>query len=859
MSRMQAQFALACGLMVASGCAALAYQIVWTQQSTLWLGHEAPAVLAVVAAFFGGLALGSLILSSRIQRSSQPGRWYAGCEIIIGLWTLALSLLLEPVSSALLALIGPQPTALWHGFIAFFGTFALLLPATMAMGATLPAMERVLHLLAPRSSTISVLYAANTFGAVLGVLVSAFWLVPRFGLLCTTLLCAVLNFACAAAVLRVRHDARQEAQPSKAIQAPGVMFLLGATGLLGIGYEVLVVRALSHVAENTVYTFAILLAVYLVGTTIGASLYARWLAERAHSSRIGDRLLQILAAVCLSGILLLWMADETKRGLLHVFGSSMKAAIAAEALISACAFLLPTIAMGAMFSHLGTRARLAGIRFGDALGINTIGAALAPLLFGVALVPWLGLKSALFLIPAGYLALTTRMAWRTPTQWSAIGLAVVAFLLLPSLLSFQLPVGARLVAHTEGVMGSVSIVEDENGTASLHINNRQQEGSNATVFADARQGLLPILLHPAPRRALFLGVGTGLTVSSAASDLSLRVDAVELIPEVLDTTHYFAKLTGTLPDNSRLHLMSADARRFVRTSRNRYDVIVSDNFHPARSGSGSLYTREHFAAVRGRLAAGGLFCQWLPLHQLDLSTARTIVRTFLSVYPNGFAMLATNSLETPVLGLVAREADQPFELSKIHSRLNDSSISLDLAQFGIEDELALLGTFIAGPSELEHFAANAPVNTDDQPVVTYVAPRITYEPDSLPRDRLLQLLQELDVSAGDLLADADVDWEVRLNAYWTARDHFIEAGRNVEPTSDVRNMVAQVREPLLSVLRLSPDFRPAYDPLLNMAVALGSIDADAARRLLGDLQAAQPSRPEAAQAMRELVSHSALR
>src|SRR5512134_1181908 len=113
------QMVLACVLMVASGFAGLAYQIVWTQQSTSWLGHESAAVLAVVAAFFGGLALGALTLGSRIDRSARPARWYAGCEIVIGLWSLTLAALLEPASSALLGLIGPQPSAAWHWFIAF--------------------------------------------------------------------------------------------------------------------------------------------------------------------------------------------------------------------------------------------------------------------------------------------------------------------------------------------------------------------------------------------------------------------------------------------------------------------------------------------------------------------------------------------------------------------------------------------------------------------------------------------------------------------------------------------------------------------------------------------------------------------
>jgi spermidine synthase len=287
------------------------------------------------------------------------------------------------------------------------------------------------------------------------------------------------------------------------------------------------------------------------------------------------------------------------------------------------------------------------------------------------------------------------------------------------------------------------------------------------------------------------------------------VDAVELLPEVVDASTHFVGMLSEEGRVQRPNLMVADARRFVRATRERYDVIVSDNFHPARSGSGSLYTVEHFQAVRERLADGGMFCQWLPLHQMDLETLRSIVQAFLAEYPAGWAMLATNSLDTPVLGLVARNGGARFEVGQVRKRLADVAIASPVAELGLVDELALLGSFAAGPRALARFAGTAPLNTDDHPVVAYRAPRITYVPDSLPRDRLIALLRQVDISSDELLAaPVDSAWAVRLAAYWRARNRFIEAGRDVQPTADVMQMLAQVREPLLSALHISPDFRP---------------------------------------------------
>jgi len=406
-------------------------------------------------------------------------------------------------------------------------------------------------------------------------------------------------------------------------------------------------------------------------------------------------------------------------------------------------------------------------------------------------------------------------------------------------------------------MAAVSVVEDAEGVLRLRIDNRQQEGSSATLLADARQALLPLLLHPAPRHALFLGLGTGVTAASAAEDRRLEVDAVDLIPEVITASALFTSNFPKAGSEPRPKLMAADARRYVRATGSRYDLVVSDNFHPARSGSGALYTVEHFRAVQARLAPGGVFCQWLPLHQLDLPTLQSIVRSFIAVYPGGWAMLATNSLDTPVLGLVARAGEPHFDLRLLRARLASVDLRKPPGAFGIIDDLALLGGFVAGPAALKRFAGAAPLNTDDHPVVSYRAPHITYAPDSLPRDRLVKLLGELNLEPRELLAEGfDAAWAARLSAYWAARDQYLDVGRHVRLMADVRRMLAQAQAPLLSVLRLSPDFRPAYEPLLRMAAALGRQDPAAARALLAELMRLQPAWPEAAEVLRGLAARA---
>ena len=850
--------------MLMSGFAGLGYQMIWTEQCAHWQGHESAAVLAVVAAFFGGLGVGAWTLSGRIENSPHPVRWYAGCELLIALWSLLLAGLMPLFSAWALRLTGVTPTPLWQWSVAFCGTFALLLPATAAMGATLPAMQRIAARLADDGQSIAALYAANTFGAVLGVLGVAFWLIPRVGLSRSAQLCGALNLLCGVAALSVfpssAHaqsgtpaNARPSQRSNPGAAANRTLFRLAASGLLGIGYEVLVVRVLGQVTEDTVYTFALLLAVYLVGSAAGAAAYQRWLSPRRKPERATDALVGALAAACLLGTASLWSAERVKAAALDALGGGWSAAIAAEAVPALLAFGPATLVMGALFSHLARGANAAGIGFGRALGVNTLGAAIAPGLFGVIIAPALGPKWALLLVGAGYLALVTRRAWRRAVVWvPAAGVALLA-LVEPPLAFVDVPDGGHVVSYQDGMMAAVSVVEDADGVARLRINNRAQEGSSASQRVDGRQAWLPLLLHPAPRHALFLGLGTGVTAASAAEDSSLQVDAVELLPEVIAASAHFASSVADGAAYPRLHLVAADARRYVRASQLRYDVIVADNYHPARSGSGSLYTVEHFGAVRARLETGGVFCQWLPLHQLDRGTLQSIVRSFLAVYPEGWALIASNSLETPVLGLLGRRDAERFDVGQVRERLAQLALPQRVAGLGLEDAFAVLGSFIAGPASLRAFAANAVANTDNLPVVAYRAPRITYAPDSSPRDRFIALMHELSVEPGQLIADApDAAWPGRLSAYWLARDRFIESGRNVHPSARVEDMLAQVQEPLLSVLRASPEFRPAYDPLLAMATALARSNVSGARALLSELTQLQPSRKDAAEVLAQL-------
>ena len=307
------------------------------------------------------------------------------------------------------------------------------------------------------------------------------------------------------------------------------------------------------------------------------------------------------------------------------------------------------------------------------------------------------------------------------------------------------PQGGRLVSYAEGVMATVSVVEDARGVATLHINNRQQEGSSATLLADARQALLPMLLHPAPHRALFLGLGTGRhrvcrgRGSGAASRRRRAAAGGHRGVRVL----HGARRPSDAP-NPRLRVIAADARRFVRSHRARYDVIVADNFHPARSGSGSLYTVEHFAAVRERLAAGrpvlpmAAAASARPRHAAQHRAQRScgVIRR-LGAARDQQPRYAGARLDRAATATAARRSDGVRDATG--QRCMPSVASLE--DFGIGDELALLGSFVAGPQRAR--ARSPPMRRSTPTTVrsSPIARRASLTRRTAPRDRLLELLE----------------------------------------------------------------------------------------------------------------------
>jgi len=827
-----------------SGAAGIGYQLIWTKLFAAGLGHEMISLVAVISAFFAGLAAGGWTLGRRVQATANPSRFFGALEVVIGGWAFLSAFLIPLANQLALQLLGLQPTWVWQALVTFVLPFLMLLPATLAMGATLPAMDRWFATFTTDGRCLGAVYALNTAGAVAGVLGTAFFLMPVLGLRGSTWALAGLNLFCGTVALLSRPTATRKSTPSPAppvepLSSRRVNVTLFFTGLFGIGFEVGGIRALAQVLEGTLYTFAATLSIYLLGTAIGAMLLQKFGRGRPGTRLLGI-LLSLLVVAGVAGVWGMATAPTLYDWSRDMLGDSLGAVMLSEMVAATVVFGPPTVCMGAVFSHLAQSASRQAGGIGRAAALNTLGATLAGGLFGLVLIPAVGTKWSLLIASFGPALLLPRIGLR-----QCLGLLplVALALALPARFDFlKLPPDASLLAFREGAMGTVAVIQTPDGHRALRVNNRFQMGGTAAALAERRQAHLPLLLHPAPQHALFLGPGTGITLGAASHYPGLIADGVELLPEVIEMIRYFEpENEGPLPKPG-IQLFQADARRFVQTPGTRYDVIVADLFHPGQDGAGFLYTREHFEAIRRRLRPGGLFCQWLPLHQMDEATLRIIIRTFTSVYSQTRAFLLQFNVDIPALGLVGTLEPLALPPHWLEQRSAGAASAASLKNAGFDRTINLFGCLAAGPKALEQFAGDAPMATDNHPRVTFTAPRFVTRRDRHSHELLMQFLDRAQASPADILLDPASDatraFASALADYFAARDRYLH-GLVLEGDGHLAGAI----DAYLASAGRSLYFTPAYARCVGIVQMLATTDKAAARQLFDRLEKAQPAQP----------------
>ena len=816
-------------LLVLSGAAALGWQFIWTTQWTLLLGHEIYAVLAVAAAFLGGLCVGTWLIALPKMQSLGMLRIYVFAELLIAAWGVLLTQGLPILGPAIAAGFGETPSAITQALLAFTLPFLVLLPSTFAMGVTLPALMGFLQ---SRSKDMADLYAANTLGACIGVAFIVFYALPEWGISQSAWVLCAVNLGCALLAWRMWRN--QEPVPGATERGAkfdgGLMLFM--LGFWGMAYQVLAIRVLSLVTENTVYSYALLLMVYLAFHALGAALFK--LITKDNTTALNETWSVPLLVVSVAlGAWGLSMADSLFAWPSMVWGESVWSALAGEGFAALLGLAIPSAAMGYVFAQQTIKQDGSQGWVAKSLFFNILGASLAPLVIGLLVFPAWGAAGVICLVLLGYTALQSFKTVKDTLKLWPLGLTYVVLGGFFSWNFLNIPPGGKALFFRDGEMAAVSVVQDLNNVARLQINNRVQEGSSESSWVERRLAVLPLMFHEHPQKILMLGLGTGFTANAAAEFGDVQVQAVELLPEVVQASEIFTRYPQSPKPTNPVQKITADARRFVNASTQSFDVIVADIYHPARSGAATLYTVEHFQKIKDRLNDGGVFCQWLALFQMDTQTLRTIVAAYQSVYPDAKAVLVSNSLDSPAIGLVARKNVEWPLVADMQKKWLDPQIAISATQARFQDPFAVWGTVMADAESLRAFTSGVQPNTDNHLQVSFKAPWVTYAPQETPRDRLEEILG-LWTTKPELAEPAAT--QKRLSAYSQAHKQYLELGMGIKPNADPFTLLNAFQEDIFTIIQLSPDFLPAQETLGSLAGAVSPQHPQLAREVVSRLQ-----------------------
>jgi spermidine synthase len=760
-------------LLAASGFAALVYQVLWVRELGLLFGNTAQAAALTIAIFFTGLATGGWFWGRRAGRHPRPLHGFGWLEIGVAAAALTHFVLLDVyhlVEPHLLPLVTRVPVA--DTLLKAAVAAALLLPASFLMGGTLPMLGQ--HVVRDRQrlgTTGTLLYAVNTGGSAVGALAAGFVLPSALGLRGAYLLAVSLDLLVGAAAIALAASARhgtvgqvvapparrpqRAARPASAARStrpertwrisPRLAAVLAFTsGTVTLGVEVIWTRLFAQVLQNSAYTYALVLSTFLVALAAGSTLAN--VLMRSGRLRPERVVVGLLALSTLAAASSPWVFHHVTDGLAYV-GADLGwwGYVAAVAATAVTVMLAPGTVLGAVLPSLlrvvQGHDRPPGETIGRLLAWNTAGAIVGALVTGFVLLPAVGASRSLLVLAAVYpLVLipvlqggrragphpATDRRWRPALARLPIAAtaAVAAALLVVAPTSTAVvrvaPDGAdRVLEVREGPAATVAVLE-RGDDRRLRVNNHYTLGGTAATAAERDQTLIPLLLHPDPASVFFLGLGTGITAGAVLSSPVERVTVCELLPEVVDlAAAHFGPWTAGLFDDPRVTVRAEDGRTCLRRSSERHDLIISDLFTPWKAGTGSLYTVEHFATARDRLADDGLFVQWLPLYQVAEEELATIAASLQEVFPLVTLWRGDLLPERSAVALVGHVDPAPLDPSSLVERGRTilRSGHSDAALEALPLRLYLGNLTVSGVFQ------DAPTNTDDRPRIEYQAPR----------------------------------------------------------------------------------------------------------------------------------------
>lgn len=728
-----------CLVFLVSGAAALVFETLWFRQAGLALGNTVWASALVTASFMGGLAIGNAVVARWGGRVRRPLAAYAALEVLVGVTGVGLVLVFPRVGHALAPLMGSLGAVALNA-LRVAVAFVLLLVPSIAMGATLPLLASALSAKdANFGRVLGRLYGWNTLGAFLGTLVGDLVLIEALGIRGTALTAAGLNLVAAAGamVLATRFVGEASVERTSVAGPIGAASwrVLGAAFLSGgilLALEVVWFRFLLQFTPSSSWTFAVMLAVVLLGIAAGglvaAALLGRWTAADRWAAPVA--LLSGLG-VAASYAFFLTVVPPMGADLLETIVDFFRLALPLMLPVCLLSGVLFTLLGRALHSELGESTRSAGLL----TLANTTGAATGALVSGFLLLPALGVERSLFALAAAYalvalFALAPGLVPRERVAVAASGTLLAAALVLfpfglmanqfvPRVVARWASESYRLIAYEEGLGETVMITRrDAFGQPEAYRLITNGMAMSGTTYVGRRFMSVyvwwPVAVHPAPRRALQISYGLGTTSRALVETRELEhIDIVDTSASVLKLSALAQESPAANPlADPRVHAHIEDGRFFLLTTPLRYDLITADPPPPKAAGIASLYSREYFSLVRSRLAPGGMTTYWLPVYQMNTTEARAIIGGFCAAFDD-CSLWTGHGLEWILIG--TRDAKGPVSAERFSAQWRDPVVSTRLREAGLDDPSQLGALFLADAPMLRSLVAGVPPLDDDHP------------------------------------------------------------------------------------------------------------------------------------------------
>jgi spermidine synthase len=782
-------------LFFASGCAALIYETVWFHLVQLVVGASSISVAVLLCSFMGGMALGSALLPRLIPASIHPLRVVAALEAGIAAFGILIPLALPYVQQAYVAMVGYG----YAGVLLRASACAVVLtPPTMLMGATLPAIARWFDHRTEAASSVGFLYTANIAGGAVGTVLAGFYLLRVYDTVIAGAVAVAINSTVAIGAwwLAARRETRvpryeqssEEVSPSEPSKHLLPIYVVAAmSGFTALGAEVVWTRQLSLLFGASVYTFSLILAVFLAGLGLG-SLAGSSIARRSKdpAGALGQAQLLLAFTIAFGAWMIvhglpLW---QPTKSFLPWVRSSPSLTFAFDAFRCAIALLPATVLWGASFPLTIAAAGSAAVsrQVSRITAINTAGALLGTLSLTLIGIPMMGSQRSqqmLVLMAAlaglAILSRTPRGRFASNTAVAAVAVAIAIWLVPPipgRLIAYGRSVDSwnsikRFLYLAEGATASVAVTEGIGGMRQFHIAGKVEASDmDVDMRLERMLGHIPALLHPHPRSVLVVGVGAGVTAGALSIHPEVeRIVICEIEPMVpTSARQFFGTENHHVFDDLRVQLIFDDARHFLQTTDERFDIITSDPIHPWVRGAATLYSLEYLQLVRAHLNPGGVATQWIPLYETDVASAKSEIATFAQVFPNttlwnpdlleeGYDLVALGRVEAATISETA-----------INQRLNASdAVRESLSEVTLKSAAAVISTYAGQARDLAPWLADAQINRERHLRLQYLA-GLAANTDQ--RFTIFQQILQYRRYPADLLeASAELESQMRL---WSA-------------------------------------------------------------------------------------------